>query len=124
MPLHKASFQTAQYASENGQSIEMAARELRYGWFAELCRDHGYKAVVVAHHADDNAETLVLNMVRGAGLKGLAGMKPVSVSAYGTIISRPLLTFTRKQIEGHVFAWKVPYREDRTNASVAFIFQI
>ena len=120
VPLHKASFQTAQYASENGQSIEMAARELRYSWFAELCRDHGYKAVVVAHHADDNAETLVLNMVRGAGLKGLAGMKPVSVSAYGTIISRPLLTFTRKQIEGHVFAWKVPYREDRTNASVEY----
>ena len=118
--LHKASFNTLEYASENGLSIEMAARELRYRWFAQLCADHGYEAVVVAHHADDNAETLVLNMVRGAGLKGLTGMKPISTSAYGTVVARPLLTFTRKQIEGHAFAWKVPYREDRTNASVEY----
>ena len=118
--LHKTSFNTVEYASENGLSIEMAARELRYRWFAQLCADHGYKAVVVAHHADDNAETLVLNMVRGAGLKGLTGMKPISTSAYGTVIARPLLTFTRKQIEGHAFAWKVPYREDKTNASVEY----
>ena len=118
--LQKPSFETVGYASANGSSTEMAARELRYRWFAQLCADHGYKAVVVAHHADDNAETLVLNMVRGAGLKGLTGMKPISTSAYGTIIVRPLLTFTRKQIEGHAFAWKVPYREDRTNASVEY----
>ncbi len=118
--LHKTAFNTVEYASENGLSIEMAARELRYRWFAQLCAGHGYKAVVVAHHADDNAETLVLNMVRGAGLKGLTGMKPISTSAYGTVIARPLLTFTRKQIEGHAFAWKVPYREDKTNASVEY----
>ena len=132
--LHKTSFETLQYASENGLSIEMAARELRYRWFGQLCQEHGYCAVVVAHHADDNAETLVLNMVRGAGLKGLTGMKPVSSLPYFSDTSlrgasatwqspallRPLLTFTRKQIEGHVFAWKVPYREDKTNASVEY----
>ena len=127
--LHKVSFDTMQYASESGVSIEMAARELRYRWFAQLCTDHGYKAVVVAHHADDNAETLVLNMVRGAGLKGLTGMKSMSSlslsfrpsEASGEIyLLRPLLTFTRKQIEGHVFAWKVPYREDKTNSSVKY----
>ncbi len=76
--LHKVSFETVQYATENGVSIEMAARELRYRWFGEICQEYGYQAVVVAHHADDNAETMVLNMVRGAGLKGLSGMKPVS----------------------------------------------
>ena len=120
--LHKVSFDTIQYASENGISIEMAARELRYRWFGELCSEHGYAAVVVAHHADDNAETLVLNMVRGAGLKGLTGMKQVSPLPYvnGPLLLRPLLTFTRKQIEGHVFAWKVPYREDKTNASIEY----
>ena len=144
--LHKVSFDTIQYASENGISIEMAARELRYRWFGELCSEHGYAAVVVAHHADDNAETLVLNMVRGAGIKGLTGMKPVSPLPLSrhcekrsilrhceersilrhceersdVAIFRPLLTFTRKQIEGHVFAWKVPYREDKTNASVEY----
>ena len=132
--LHKNSFDTLQYASDNGMSIEMAARELRYRWFGQLCHEHGYCAVVVAHHADDNAETLVLNMVRGAGIKGLTGMKPVSslpcsaeTSLRGAsamwqspVLLRPLLTFTRKQIEGHVFAWKVPYREDKTNASVEY----
>jgi tRNA(Ile)-lysidine synthase len=129
--VHKVSFETARYASENGISIEMAARELRYRWFGDLCREHGYCAVAVAHHADDNAETLVLNMVRGAGLKGLTGMKPVSPLPYSSpchpersegsfYLLRPLLTFTRKQIEGHVFAWKVPYREDRTNSSVEY----
>ena len=120
--LHKVSFDTLQYASDNGVSIEMAARELRYRWFGELCSEHGYAAVVVAHHADDNAETMVLNMVRGAGLKGLTGMKPVSPLPYanGSVLLRPLLTFTRKQIEGHAFAWKVPYREDKTNSSVEY----
>ena len=146
--MHRVGFDTAGYASENGVSIEMTARELRYRWFGELCEEYGYEAVVVAHHADDNAETLILNMVRGAGLKGLTGMKPVSPLPLqqkpgqaglddfchprpdgfrhprpdrGSIfVMRPLLTFTRKQIEGHVFAWKVPYREDSTNSSVEY----
>ena len=127
--IHKVSFDTVQYASQNGVSIEMAARELRYRWFGDLCKEYGYCAVAVAHHADDNAETLVLNMVRGAGIKGLTGMKPVSplpcLSRHceersDVAILRPLLTFTRKQIEGHVFARKVPYREDKTNSSVEY----
>ena len=138
--MHRVDFDTVGYAADNGLSIEMAARELRYRWFGELCLEYGYEAVVVAHHADDNAETLVLNMVRGAGLKGLTGMKPISplplqqkpgqagLDAFrhprldrGSLyVFRPLLTFTRKQIEGHVFAWKVPYREDSTNSSVEY----
>ena len=120
--MHRVDFDTVRYASENSLSIEMAARELRYTWFGELCEEHGYGAVVVAHHADDNAETLVLNMVRGAGLKGLTGMKPISPLSTepSSLVLRPLLTFTRKQIEGHVFAWKVPYREDSTNSSVEY----
>ena len=119
--MHRVDFDTVGYAAENGVSIEMAARELRYRWFGELCQEHGYEAVVVAHHADDNAETLVLNMVRGAGLKGLTGMKAVSSLPCGNgVLLRPMLTFTRKQIEGHVFAWKVPYREDSTNSSVEY----
>ena len=137
--VHRVDFDTVGYASENGLSIEMAARELRYGWFGDLCREHGYAAVVVAHHADDNAETLVLNMVRGSGLKGLTGMKPLSPlpvplsfraasplsfraseASREIYLLRPMLTFSRKQIEGHVFAFKVPYREDSTNSSVEY----
>lgn len=119
--LHKVSFDTYSYASGNGLSIEMAARELRYRWFAGLCEEYGYDAVVTAHHADDNAETLVLNIVRGTGMKGLSGMKPLSPVPYGKgWIMRPMLSFTRKQIDGHVFAWKVPYRDDSTNSSVEY----
>ena len=132
--LHKVSFDTVRYASENGVSIEMAARDLRYRWFGQLCEEFGYAAVVTAHHSDDNAETMVLNMVRGSGLKGLSGMKPISslpcadntslretsATWQSPALLRPLLTFTRKQIEGYVFTQKVPYREDKTNASVEY----
>ena len=55
------SFDTRAYAAAHGVSIEMAARELRYAWFASLCREKGFEAVAVAHNADDNAETLILN---------------------------------------------------------------
>lgn len=117
---HCTSFDTSAYASEHGISIEMAARELRYSWFASLCLEHGYAAVAVAHNANDNAETLILNLVRGTGLRGISGMSEVSpmpcASGEGLLLLRPLLGFTRKQIEGHVFAHKVPYRNDSTNA--------
>ena len=117
---HVMSFDTEDFAEANGVSIEMAARELRYKWFAQLCASEGYGAVAVAHHANDNAETLVLNLVRGAGIDGLTGMSAVSELPYSEDLSvkliRPLLGFTRKQIEGYVFAHKVEYREDRTNA--------
>lgn len=117
---HNISFDTSGYAAGHGISIEMAARELRYSWFASLCTEHGYAAVAVAHNANDNAETLLLNLVRGTGLRGISGMSAVSPLPYadgtGLQVLRPLLGFTRKQIEGHVFAHKVPYRNDSTNA--------
>lgn len=120
VPLHITSFDTEKYASDNGISIEMAARELRYGWFAQLCSQHGYKAVAVAHNANDNAETLLLNLLRGSGLKGVTGMSLTSplpcAPGSDALLLRPLLRCTRKQIEGYAFTHKVHYREDRTNA--------
>lgn len=117
---HVMSFDTEGFASAHGVSIEMAARELRYRWFAQLCADQGYEAVAVAHNANDNAETLMLNLVRGAGVNGLSGMSAVSGLPYAedqnVSLIRPLLGFSRKQIEGYVFANKLSYREDRTNA--------
>ena len=74
----RADFDTAAYASEHGISIEMAARELRYTWFARIASEHGFDAVAVAHNANDNAETLILNLLRGTGLRGIAGMSPES----------------------------------------------
>ena len=73
-------FETEAFAREKGVSIEMAARELRYAWFAELCREHGFGALVVAHNANDNAETLLLNLLRGTGLNGLHGMSEVQAN--------------------------------------------
>ena len=70
-------FDTEMYARDKGISIEMAARELRYNWFAEVCHEHGFDAVAVAHNANDNAETLVLNLLRGTGLNGLHGIAEV-----------------------------------------------
>lgn len=123
--LHVNSFDTVQYAGRNGVSIEMAARELRYRWFADLCRENGYAYVAVAHHADDNAETLFLNLVRGTGLKGISGMKQISLLPYSSEqdlfrLVRPMLGLTRKQIEGYVHGHYVPYRNDSTNSSVEY----
>jgi tRNA(Ile)-lysidine synthase len=119
--LHVKSFDTKAYASERGISIEMAARELRYRWFAELCKDEGYSEVAVAHNANDNAETLILNLLRGSGMKGLYGMSEVSDIPYSDASSvklvRPLLDMTRKQIEGFALANGVEYRNDSTNFS-------
>ena len=79
----------------------MAARELRYRWFARLCQEEGYSALCVAHNANDNAETLFLNLVRGTGLKGLSGMGeesevPYSEDGVHVRLLRPLLPFSRK----------------------------
>ena len=121
---HHISFDTAQYASEKGISIEMAARELRYEWFAKLCLEYGYKFVAVAHNANDNAETLLLNLVRGTGLKGVSGMSVISdlpcVDSSSAKLFRPLLNCTRKQIEGYAMYHSVRYREDSTNASTEY----
>ena len=115
---HVTDFDTEEYAREHGVSIEMAARDLRYGWFARLCREHGYAAVAVAHNANDNAETLILNLLRGTGMKGLGGMSLISDLPYAADLKliRPLLECTRKMIEGYAFVNKVAYREDSTNA--------
>lgn len=124
----RTDFDTEGYALNNGVSIEMAARDLRYGWFAELCREHDFAGVMTAHNANDNAETLILNLLRGSGVRGVCGMDEMTAFGHvctsdhdygrcrGVLIMRPLLTCTRKQIEGYAFAWKIPYRTDSTNA--------
>lgn len=102
VPLHVASFDTNTYAREHGLSIEMAAREQRYTWFGTLAQEQGCQAIAVAHHQNDQAETVLLNLLRGTGLRGLAGMRPKSANAYsdnGIPIVRPLLCTTRDYIE-------------------------
>ena len=123
---HKADFDTEQYASSHNVSIEMAARELRYDWFASLCLDNGYYGVAVAHNANDNAETLILNLLRGTGLRGITGMQAETVvpvtrdELSGVRLLRPMLSFSREQIEEYVAANSLEYHDDRTNAETVY----
>lgn len=116
-----ADFDTEAYARRRKISIEMAARELRYGWFAELASKHGYDAVAVAHNANDNAETFLLNLLRGTGGKGLRGMRREGVIPGTTVpLLRPLLAMSREDIEKYVSEHAVPFREDRTNSETIY----
>ena len=121
---HVQAFDTEAYAAAEGISVEMAARKLRYRWFGQLCREHGYEAVLTAHHAGDNAETFFLNLLRGSGVKGLCGMPEEGFlpdSDYGDIpLRRPLLHLTRVDIDKLVKEWDLPYRDDHTNAENTF----
>ena len=109
-------FDTEKYAAEQGISIEMAARDLRYSWFEELRQQLNYDKIAVAHHADDQAETFFINLLRGAGLNGLKGMKPQN----GVII-RPLLWASREQIRKYAVENQIPWHEDHTNAESVYL---
>lgn len=109
-------FDTVGYASEKNVSIEMAARELRYAWFGELCRDNGFEGVAVAHNANDNAETLMLNLLRGTGSRGMRGMSGRSVMQ-DLVVLRPMLGITREEIRSWMESRGFKWREDSTNAA-------
>lgn len=134
--LHRVHFDTRGYADLHKVSIEMAARELRYGWFAQLCKDLNAAGVCVAHHRDDSVETVLLNLVRGTGLRGLTGIKPRSeqVIGYGQnlqeqtnpqgdvereqlklVVLRPLLGVSRTEIEALLAERGQKYVTDSTN---------
>ena len=113
--------ETFQHASDCGVSVEMAARELRYGWFVELCRSEGFTHLAVAHNLDDHAETLLLHLLRGTGLRGLAGIRETAQlpGADGVQVIRPLLEFSRAEIEAHAVRAGVAFRVDATNSDIA-----
>lgn len=109
-------FETEKYAADNGISIEMSARDLRYAWFEQLRLRLDYNKIAVAHHADDQAETFFINLLRGAGLRGLKGMLPQN----GVII-RPLLWASREQIRQYAVENQILWREDHTNAESVYL---
>ena len=121
LPFHRADFDTLAVASERSISVEMAARDLRYDFFARLCRECGYEAVAVAHQADDNAETLLLHLLRGCGLDGACAMAAESTLPSGKVmLLRPLLGYTREEINGYTIVRRVPFREDKSNAESVY----
>jgi tRNA(Ile)-lysidine synthase len=105
-------------ARKSDKSIELAARDARYEFFAKIARRRKCNTIFLAHHADDLVETLLINLFRGAGLAGLAGIREVSertVSGVTLIIVRPLLGIWRRDIDAHVKSGKLEYRDDATN---------
>ena len=110
VPLHLIHFDTHAYADLHHVSIEMAARDLRYAYFEQLRRDIHAHDICVAHHRDDSVETVLLNLVRGTGLRGLRGIQPRNAH-----IIRPLLSHSRQQIEQYLDALGESYVTDSTN---------
>ena len=108
--LHRVHFDTRTYAELHKVSIEMAARELRYKWFEQLRTDIGAAGICVAHHRDDTVETVLMNLVRGTGLRGLCGIQP----RHGFIL-RPLLGVSREEIEAYLANKGQEFVTDSTN---------
>ncbi len=108
-------FNTEDYAVQEGISIEMAARELRYHWFEELLEQKGFDFLATAHHQDDVIETFLINLSRGTGIKGLSGIQPKS----GHII-RPMLFTNRAEILDYCLRIGITYRTDSSNSDVIF----
>ncbi len=113
---HVRSFDTKAYASEQGLSTQMAARDLRYSWFEELRRRHDYAAILTAHHAGDVAETMLINLMRGSGIAGLHGIPERN----GAVI-RPLLFASRAEIAEYAAGNGIEWREDASNAKADYL---
>lgn len=102
-------FDTSNFASQQRISIQMAARELRYEWFSELLKEYNCSCIVTAHHQNDVAETMLINLTKGTGLSGLHGIQS------SKRVIRPLLLSTRKDIESYAQQQDIPFREDASN---------
>ena len=110
IPLHRIHFDTRLYAEVHKESIELAARNLRYRYFAQLKEDVEADGICVAHHQDDTVETVLINLIRGAGIQGLTG-----ISAKNGDILRPLLCVDRKEILAYLEEKGQDYVTDSTN---------
>lgn len=108
--LHRVHFDTKTYADLHHVSIEMAARELRYRWFEQLRQDIGAAAICVAHHQNDSVETILMNIIRGTGLRGLTG-----IQARNGYVLRPLLCVSRDEIERFLSERGQSYVTDSSN---------
>ena len=130
IPLYVRDFDTFSYARAQRMSIETAARELRYTWFGELAEQLGCEAIAVAHHQNDQAETILMNIRRGCGLQGLRGMRPKSNNGYGprakgyglrAPVIRPLLCTTHDYICHYLRDIRhIDWVEDSTNSDTNY----
>ena len=115
VPFHLKKVNTNKLATESNSSIQMVAREERYLFFEELMTDHGYVATALAHHANDRVESLIMNVLRGTGFRGLQGMP----SKRDKFI-RPLLSVTKDEIREYAKLNNVLFREDASNSKTDY----
>ncbi len=116
LPFHPIVFDTYNEMAKRGESLQIVARELRYGWFDKVCADYGYTHIAIAHNSGDSVETMFINMLRGTGLKGMIGIP----TTRGAII-RPLMIFSRNEIESYAVANGVSWRDDSTNSGTKYL---
>ena len=109
-------FDTVGEMERTGESMEMAARRLRYAWFDALSREEGYTVIAIAHHIDDSIETFFINLLRGTGLRGLTGIS----NQVGHVV-RPLMFATRREITEFALQKHIPFREDSSNRSTKYL---
>ena len=114
--LFTTQFDTETFAKDFKLSTQVAARELRYSWFYELLETENFDYILTAHHADDNLETFLIHLSRGTGLDGLTG-----IPAHNDKIIRPLLLFSRQEIEQYAQENTIAWREDKSNASDKYL---
>lgn len=115
IPFFTKTFNTLKFAEENGLSVQMAARELRYRWFEEVRSENNFDLILLGHNWDDVIETFFINLARGTGIKGLTGIKPSNGR-----LARPLLYASREEIEKYASDNKIDYREDSTNIETKY----
>lgn len=116
VPFYNKRFDTNGEMELTGESVQMAARRLRYDWFNELSQNEGYTQIAIAHHADDSIETFFINLLRGTGLRGLTGITVLR----GRIV-RPLIFASRKDILDYAHSSHIEFREDSSNRSTKYL---
>lgn len=116
IPIFNKKFNTKAYKIKHKLSIQVAARQLRYQWFAEVCAEHSFDYLATAHHLDDDLETFLINLSRGTGLKGLIGIPLINDK-----IIRPFLNFPRADILQYAKENNCPWREDSSNQTSDYL---
>lgn len=114
LPFFAGRADVREHATSHKLSLEHAARELRYEWLTRLAHEQRFDAIATAHNSDDQAETVLMKFLRGAGTRGLAGIHAVH-TGHGSRIIRPLLETPRREIERYLNALNQPWREDHSN---------
>jgi tRNA(Ile)-lysidine synthase len=115
LKIHTKQFDTKAFVKNSGSSVQMAARDLRYNWFIELAKKNKYNFILTAHHANDNIETVLINLIRGTGINGLKGI-PLKQN----LMVRPLLFATKESILAYAKKNKLKYRDDSSNDEVKY----